>query len=70
MTLCYTRDTMKKPINKPMSVRIPDELQEHLTESAKTLRRTKASIIIEAIENHFNNHTQPVATSTRKKAAK
>jgi predicted DNA-binding protein len=58
---------MSKTITLP--VRFPTELLDMVSDRAESLRRSKASIIVEAVEKHFHpNGLKPKTTATKKKA--
>jgi predicted DNA-binding protein len=56
----------------PLPIRIPNDILEHVEDDAKTLRRSKASIIVEIIERHYENGGRhlgrPSITTHTKKA--
>jgi hypothetical protein len=64
---------VKRRVNKstPLPIRYPNEMLEKVEDDAKALRRSKASIIVEIIERHYENggrHLGVPPLATRKKA--
>jgi predicted DNA-binding protein len=51
----------------PLPVRFPTDLYECIDDDATRLRRSKASIIVEIIEKHYDNQNGDKPT-TKKKA--
>jgi predicted DNA-binding protein len=55
-----------------LPVRFPNEMLDQIVDDAKALRRSKASIVIEIIERHYENGGRhlgrPATTTTKKKA--
>jgi predicted DNA-binding protein len=53
----------------PLPVRFPNEIYDRIDGDAKALRRSKASIILEIVEKHYENGKPTVTTTTVKKKA-
>jgi predicted DNA-binding protein len=51
---------------KPLGMRIPNEIFDRVSEDARTLRRTKASIITEVLEKHYANGKPTTPIQTKK----
>lgn len=52
-----------------LPVRFPNEILAKVVDDAEALRRSKASIIIEIVEKHYQNGKPTVTSTTTKKKA-